>query len=95
MSWILMGQELSTFEKHLTSIFHYDTLFLLVISPTSGTLIQRGGGNGPMKPRQPKDITVFEGANSDRMIWKMRGTDIRKRWIAPHRTEGQFLCMEV
>src|SRR5574341_894822 len=50
-----------------------------------GTLIQRGGGTGPAKPRQPSgeeirdwyDKSLFfnqRGANSGRrMFWKMRG----------------------
>jgi hypothetical protein len=34
------------------------------------TLIQRGGGTGPLKPRQPDES---QGANSGSFIWKMRG----------------------
>ena len=33
-----------------------------------GTLIQRGGGNGPLKPRQPGSVTTADGANSGRWI---------------------------
>ncbi len=33
---------------------------------SEGTLIQRGGGNGPLKPRQPGSLTTADGANSGR-----------------------------
>jgi len=42
------------------------------------TLIQRGGGTGPMKPRQPGVCAMMQrmcqGANSAETLWTMRGS---------------------
>ncbi len=49
------------------------------------TLIQRGGGTGPLKPRQPDES---QGANSGSIIWKMRGCVLL--YLAPSYPEGVF-----
>jgi hypothetical protein len=57
----------------LTILIQLSTIPLTTKERT--TLITRGGGNGPTKPRQPPGHTGQAGANSDSERWQMRRGD--------------------
>jgi hypothetical protein len=50
--------------QNLTCFIRYGKLPPQLNSPNTATLIQRGGGTGPLKPRQPSFFIKNQGANS-------------------------------